>query len=99
MNAISSISLSGMNAAQTRLQSSAHNIANLNTQSFQRQEVTQSALAEGGTRAELSRADSIGANLETDMVQQLQAKNIFLVNLSVFKTSNAVLGSLLDTLA
>jgi len=99
MNAISSISLSGMNAAQTWLQTSAHNIANLNTHGFQRQEVTQSALVEGGTRAEPSRADSIGANLETDMVQQLQAKNLFLANLSVFKTSNATLGSLLDTLA
>jgi flagellar basal body rod protein FlgC len=30
------------------------------------------------------------------MVQQLQAKNAFLANLSVFKTSNAVLGTLLN---
>ena len=96
MNAISSISISGMNVAQTWLQTSAHNIANLNTLDFQRQEVVQSAMAEGGVRAEVGRTDSIGSNLETDMVQQLQAKNSFLANLMVFKTSNTVLGSLLD---
>lgn len=96
---IASISLSGMNVAQTQLQAAAHNIANLNTPGFQRQEVTQSALAEGGTRAELGRASSAGSNLETDMVQQLQAKNSFLANLSVFKTSNAMIGFLLDTSA
>jgi len=33
------------------------------------------------------------------LVQQLQAKNSFLVNLSVFQTSNDMMGSLLDTVA
>jgi hypothetical protein len=37
-----------------------------------------------------------GASLETDMVAQLQAKNSFLANLAVFKTSNAMAGVLLD---
>jgi len=96
MNALSSISISGMNVAQTWLQTSAHNIANLNTQDFRRQELTQSTLAEGGVRADVVRADNIGSDLETDMVQQLQARNSFLANLKVFKIRNAVLGSLLD---
>lgn len=95
MNVNSSISLSGMNAAQVRLQVSAHNIANLETQGFNRQEVAQSTQMAGGTYATVS-AGSSGAALETDMVQQLQAKNSFLANLSVFKTNNAVLGTLLD---
>lgn len=99
MNITSSVSLSGMNAAQTRLQVSAHNIANLNTQNFTRQEVIQSSATAGGTLAAISRADSPGNSLETDMVQQLQAKNIYLANLSVFKTSNAMIGTLLDTSA
>jgi flagellar basal body rod protein FlgC len=34
-----------------------------------------------------------------DMVQQLQAKNAFLSNLSVFRTSEAMLGNLLDVKA
>lgn len=99
MSTISSISLSGMNAAQTRLQASAHNIANFNTPDFTRQEVMQSTLAEGGTRADVVHAGSSGANLEADIVQQLLAKNSFMANLSAFKASNAALGSLLDTFA
>lgn len=97
MNVVSSISLSGMNAAQTRLQVSAHNIANLNTQDFTRQEVAQSTASGGGTFAAVrSSASGVGNSLETDMVQQLQAKNTFLANLSVFRTSDAMLGTLLD---
>ena len=99
MNTISAISLSGMNAAQTRMQAAAHNIANLNTPVFKRLEVTQNTLAEGGTRAEIVRTESAGANLEADMVQQLLARNSFLSNLLVFKSSEAVLGSLLDITA
>lgn len=99
MSTISSISLSGMNAAQTRLQASAHNIANFNTPDFTRQEVMQSTLAEGGTRADVVQAGSSGANLEADMVQQLLAKNSFMANLLTFKSSNSALGSLLDTFA
>ena len=38
---ISAIALSGMNAAQTGLQVAAHNIANLNTAGFRRQQVLQ----------------------------------------------------------
>jgi len=36
MTSLSSIALSGMNAAQTQLNASAHNVANLNTQGFLR---------------------------------------------------------------
>ena len=37
MNSITNISLSGMQAAQARLQTSAHNIANMNTVGFKKQ--------------------------------------------------------------
>ena len=96
MNSIPSISLSGLNAAQTQLRVAAHNIANLNTADFHRQEVTQSTQSGGGVRAEIGRAGSAGHNLEADIVQQLEARNSFQANLFVFKTGNAVLGSLLD---
>ncbi len=96
MNVISSIALSGMNAAQTRLQATAHNIANLDTQGFKRQEVSQSTVTEGGTLAQVSESVGSSIELETDMVQQLQAKNSYLANLSVFKANNAMLGTLLD---
>jgi flagellar hook protein FlgE len=83
MSSTSSIALSGMNAAQSTLNSSAHNIANLNTSGFRRQEVVQSA-------------PELGSSLETDVVAQLQAKNSFLANLAVFKTSDKMAGALLN---
>lgn len=96
MASISSIALSGINAAQTSLNSSAHNIANLNTSGFRRQEVVQNAQAGGGVSTSLTKASAEGSALEADVVAQLQAKNSFLANLAVFKTSNKMACALLD---
>jgi flagellar hook protein FlgE len=99
MSSVSSISLSGMRAAQTRLDSSAHNIANTETSGFKRQEVAQTEQRGGGVATSLSKSSLEGTALETDMVAQLQAKNAFLANLAVFKTSNQMTGALLDQTA
>lgn len=96
MTAITSIALSGMNAAQTQLNASAHNIANINTPGFKRQEVTQTARHQGGVSASVGTADTAGDALVTDVVTQLQAKNAFLANLAVFKTYDKMAGALLD---
>nr|WP_295774589.1 flagellar basal body protein [Rhodoferax sp.] len=96
MASVSSISLSGMNAAQTRLDSAAHNVANTETTPFRRQEVIQIEQKDGGVSTALGKSSVEGAALETDMVAQLQAKNTFLANLAVFKTSNQMAGALLD---
>lgn len=96
MASISNIALSGMQAAQTTLNSTAHNIANVNTPGFRRQQMVQSAQAEGGVSASVTKASVAGSSLETDVVAQLQAKNAFLANLTVFKTSNQMAGALLD---
>ena len=96
MSTLSAISLSGMNAAQTALDASAHNIANLSTAGFRREQVTQSAAENGGVRVSLSRATREGNALETDVVGQLVAKNQFLANLAVFKTNDRMMGALLD---
>ena len=100
MSSISSISLSGMQAAQTQLQASAHNLANSNTKGFHREEVQQEARAGvGGVDAEVKRATGEGANLEEDVVGQLSAKNSFLANLAVFKSADKMLGTLIDSKA
>lgn len=99
MTSISFIALSGMNAAQTTLNSSAHNVANMNTSGFRRQEVVQSAQAGGGVSTTLTTASAVGSSLETDVVTQLQAKNSFLASLAVFKTSDKMAGALLDMTA
>ena len=94
MASISSIALSGMNAAQAQLQTSAHNIANMNTEGFTRQQTTLTAQAGGGVTASVASASTPGAALETDVVSQLQAKNAYLANLAVFKTQDKMAGAL-----
>ncbi len=90
------ISLSGMNAAQTSMGASAHNIANLATRGFRRQLVAQATTSSDGVTSSLTRASEPGNTIETDMVGQLVAKNSFLANLAVFRTSDKMLGGLLD---
>ena len=90
------ISLSGMNAAQTALDASAHNIANDGTAGFRRQQVSQAGAPGGGVATTLTQAPEPGAALETDMVDQLVAKNTFLANLAVFRASDKMLGALMD---
>lgn len=99
MASISSVALSGMRAAQVSLDSSAHNVANQSTEKFRRQDVTNKEAAQGGVTTQITKASTEGPALETDMVAQLQAKNAFLANLAVFKTSDKMAGALLDTKA
>jgi len=93
-----STSLSGMNAAQTRLDVAANNIANLSTDNFTRKEVVQADLPQGGTSvADIKSATQSGNNLEADMVEQLKARNTYMTNLSVFKSNNDMLmGTIVD---
>ena len=96
MLSVTSIALSGLNAAQTSLGVAASNIANQNTPGYHRQQVVQTAQAGGGVTTALTRADIDDSALETDIVALLQAKNAFLANIAVFKTSAEMAGALLD---
>lgn len=97
MSPTSSIALSGMNTAQLRLDSSAHNLANLQTDNFRRQEVTQQeSRAPGGVTASIRRAGVPGEALERDMVEQISAGYTFVANLKVIKTEKEMLGKLLN---
>ena len=99
MTSLSAISLSGMQAAQTAVSASAHNIANLSTAGFHREHVAQSTAAAGGVTTSLQQASQAGHALEADVVDQLMAKNQFLANLAVFKAGDQMMGSLLDATA
>lgn len=96
MNSVSSIALSGMQAAQAGLDSASHNIANNSTPRFQRQQVVQTEDAQGGVSTSLTKAATEGSALETDLVNQKQALYSFLANASVIKTSHAMAGTLLN---
>ena len=99
MNALSFISLSGMNAAMLRLDAAGNNIANASTPGYRRQGVAQSEAPEGGVTTSVTRADAPGENLAEDMVNQLSASYSFKANLRVVKTQDEMLGALLDTRA
>lgn len=99
MSSITAIALSGMNVAQTSLRVGAHNIANLGTTGFRREQVMQTANAAGGTSASVVQASVAGHSLESDLLGQLQAKNAFLANLAVFRTGDRMAGALLDVLS
>ena len=98
MNSISSTSLSGMNAAQTSMSASALNIANPGVDGFRRELVQQSTDSPAGVVATAGQARARGEDRVTDIVGLLHAKNSFLANLAVFKTSVKMTGTLLDTL-
>jgi flagellar hook protein FlgE len=96
LSPVASISLSGMRAAQAALDASGHNLANLATPGFRRQLVLQSSDITGGASTTFVQADQPRHAIETDMVDQLVARNAFLANLAVFKTGDQMLGTLLD---
>ncbi len=101
------IGLSGMRAAQLRLDTGAHNVANAQTPGFQRQVVTQTAQPGlGGVDAQTGReteaAPAGGADfghLAEDMVAQRMSVYSFAANLRTVETQDRVLGALLDAKA
>ena len=99
MNSVSSIALSGLNAAQNSLNTSAHNVANLETEGFKRQESVQTEQAGGGVSTTVREASTAGNALEQDVVTQLQAKHAYIANLAVFKAQDKMAGALLNTQA
>jgi len=97
MTSVSSIASSGLRAAQLQLDSSAHNVANMNTPGFRRQTVElQAEPGQGGVSASLGRAQEEGASLETDAVEQMAATYAFKANVQVLKTEDRMMGALLD---
>ena len=99
MNSVSSIALSGLNAAQNSLNTSANNVANLETESFKRQESVQTEQTGGGVSTTVREASTVGNALEQDVVTQLQAKHAYIANLAVFKAQDKMAGALLNTQA
>lgn len=93
---ISSIGLSGLKAAQTRLDVASHNIANAQTDGFTRQTVIQQEQAGGGVEARVTQAAVPGAELATDLVSQMSASYAFKANLKSIETAQQMTGSLLD---
>jgi len=94
-----SIGLSGMLAAQARLDLSAHHIANADTRGFQRQQVVAQSQPSGGVRTGLQATTGPGEDLARDLVSQRQALHLYTANLRTVQVADRMLGSLLDAVA
>lgn len=99
MSSVSAIAMSGLQAAQTRLDSSANNVANAQTEGYRRQRVDQTAQEQGGVRTEVSKEPEPGVDLAEEMVEQKMAVYAFKANAKMIQTDTATIGSLLDRLA
>jgi flagellar basal body rod protein FlgF len=99
MNSISSIALSGLQAAQLRVSSSGHNIANAMTPGFRRQVVAQQAVDGGGVATTIERSPQVGDALAEDLVTLKLGEHLFKANLQVLRTQDRMLGTLLDETA
>ena len=99
MNTISSIAVSGVNAASSRLDAAAHNIANAQTPDFKRQVVHQASQETVGVVTSVGKSDEIGADLAADLVEQMSASYAYKANLRTIQTQDQMLGSLLDVKA
>lgn len=96
MTALSSISTSGLAAAQATLETCAHNVANSATPGFKRQQAAQTEQADGSVHTTLTAATEPGDDLAAEMVSMLRAKNAYLAHLAVFKADDLMGGTLLD---
>ena len=91
-----SIAQSGMQAAQARLDASAHNVANLSTPGFRALKVESSPQADGGVVTRVDQETQPGVSLETELVQQRAASYAYKASLKVVQTEDRLMGSLLD---
>ncbi len=104
--------LSGMKAAEKRMQASAHNTANVNTDGFKKQEVRNSSAPGGGVESSVSANNSPGipagdpgtgeikdgsnVDLAEEAVNRISASATAKSNINAIKASDEMLGTLLD---
>jgi flagellar hook protein FlgE len=96
MSTISSIAVSGVQAASTRMDVAAHNIANAQTPGFQRQQVQARSQETAGVVTTVGKAQEVGADLAADLVEQKAASYQYRANLKTIQTEDQMMGSLLD---
>lgn len=100
MSSLAAIAQTGLQAAQRRLDASAHNIANMNTPGFVPQRVQAQALTpRAGVSARVQRGEQPGVVLEEEIVQQLAARAAYKANIFSLITCQETTGTLLDWFA
>ena len=92
-------SISGIQAAGLRMEVSAHNTANLNTEGARAQRVRQSERPDrGGTTAEVEQTDHPPELLE-ETVEQMTTAHYLKANAKALRTQDEMLGTMIDLIA
>lgn len=99
MSPLLNTAVSGMQASQVRLGVSANNVANAQTEGFQRSRVDLQAQQSGGVTARVERLPQPGVDLVQEMVEQKSATYAFKANAQSVRTADEMMGRLLDTRA
>ena len=100
VSSITSTAVSGMWAAQTRLDVSANNVANASTPGYRAQSVSQAAApGSAGVSTSVQRQEAEGVAMEKEAVEQMAATYAFKANLQVVKAQDQMMGSLLNVRA
>lgn len=98
MNATNGIAQSGIEAYSTKMEVTANNIANVNTEEFKASRVTMKEKPNGGVEAQASQtADRV--DISREAVEMLSTAAGFKANLQVLKTNSAMSQSLLDIIS
>ena len=102
--------VSGLQAQSLKLNSTANNVANSQTEGYVPSDVTMSEKEQGGVRAQLQKplaALGVAQGAETkpsqvdlakEMTTLVETKSMYLANLKTVDSSEKLLGHLLDTL-
>lgn len=94
-----SIPLSGARAQLQRLDVAANNIANAQTPGYRRQLAQAETASSSGVEVHISQAASEGPALAQDLVDTVDARNGFMLDIAVLKRQDQALGTLLDVMA
>ncbi|MBN2645305.1 MAG: hypothetical protein JXR59_07525 [Desulfuromonadaceae bacterium] len=104
-----STALSGMRAQTMRLESSANNVANSQTEGYVPSSVNMAEGVDGGVRTQLQKpvaATGVAQDAENktsmvdqakEMISMMESKSMYQANMKTVQTSERMVGNLLDT--
>jgi len=98
MTDATSIASSALDAYTTKIEVTAHNVANTNTENFKPSQVTQQETQSGGVNAAVRPTDD-QVDISREAVEMLSTVNGYKANLQVIKTDTEMTQSMLDIIS
>lgn len=89
-------SVSALRASVTRLNVTANNLANMNTEGFKPSKAILQAASEGGVSATVRQLDIPEVDIAGEMVDLIATETAFKANILAIRTEDEVTGSILD---